>query len=89
VERIGTRGRLTYAGIGLVFALLIMGTLFGFVGILLAIPLVAALNVLAHELWIKRMDENGTDPNPPEEESPTRQRTGWLRRTAEALYRRS
>jgi predicted PurR-regulated permease PerM len=73
----------------IVFALLIMGTLFGFVGVLLAIPLVAALDVLVYELWIKRMDEKGTDPNPPEEEPPTKRRTGWLRRAAEALFRRS
>ena len=40
-----------------IFAIVIMGTLFGFIGILLAIPLVAALYVLVHELWTKRMDE--------------------------------
>jgi predicted PurR-regulated permease PerM len=34
-----------------VFATLAMGTLFGFVGVLLAIPLVVALQVLLHELW--------------------------------------
>ena len=73
-----------------IFAIVIMGTLFGFVGILLAIPLVAALYVLVHELWTKRMDEKGTDPNPPKEEpSSTKQGTGWLRRAAEALFRRS
>ncbi len=48
-----------------VFALLIMGTLFGFIGLFLAVPLVAALYVLVRELWIKQMDEMGTDPNPP------------------------
>lgn len=48
-----------------IFGLLIMGTLFGFVGLLLAVPLVAALQVLARELWVKRMDELGTDPDPP------------------------
>ncbi|CAN5913124.1 AI-2E family transporter [soil metagenome] len=48
-----------------VFALLIMGTLFGFVGLLLAVPLVAALHVLVRELWIDRMDRIGTDPAPP------------------------
>ena len=51
-----------------VFALLIMGTLFGFVGLLLAIPLVAALLVLVQELWISRMDHIGTDPDPPPKE---------------------
>jgi predicted PurR-regulated permease PerM len=45
-----------------VCAILIMGTLFGFVGLLLAVPLVAALSVLAHELWITRMDRIGVDP---------------------------
>ena len=75
----------------IVFVLLIMGTLFGFVGVLLAIPLVAALSVLVRELWIERMDEKGTDPNPPEEEpSPsTKPRMAWLRRAAEALFHRS
>ncbi len=74
-----------------VFALLIMGTLFGFVGVLLAIPMVAALVVLVRELWIERMDEKGTDPNPPDEEPPptTKPRAGWLRRAAEGLFRRS
>ena len=72
-----------------VFALLIMGTLFGLIGVLLAVPLVAALHVLVHELWIKRMDALGTDPNPPEGEPPTKQRAGRLRRAAEALFRRS
>ena len=73
-----------------VFALLIMGTLFGFIGVLLAIPLTAALFVLVRELWVARMDEKGTDPNPPEEEAPpTKPRMGWLRRAVEALFRRS
>lgn len=73
----------------IVFVLLIMGTLFGFIGVLLAIPLVAALNVLVRELWIERMDRLGKDPNPPEEESATKQETSWLRRAAEAIFRRS
>jgi predicted PurR-regulated permease PerM len=72
-----------------VFALLIMGTLFGLIGVLLAVRLVATLHVLVHELWIKRMDALGTDPNPPEGEPPTKQRAGRLRRAAEALSRRS
>ncbi len=74
-----------------VFALLIMGTLFGFIGVLLAIPLVAALFVLVRELWVERMDELGTDPDPPEEEEepPTKPEMGGLRRAAEALFRRS
>jgi predicted PurR-regulated permease PerM len=79
----------------IVFALLIMSTLFGFVGLLLAIPLIAALQVLVRELWIERMDSLGTDPDPPKEEakdaSPEtpKQRVGRLRRVAEALFRRS
>ncbi len=78
-----------------VFTLLIMGTLFGFVGLLLAIPLIAALQVLVRELWVKRMDSLGTDSNPPREEakdaSPEspKQRVGRLRRAAEGLFRRS
>ena len=79
----------------IVFALLIMSTLFGFVGLLLAIPLIAALQVLVRELWIERMDSMGTDPDPPKVEakdtSPEtpKQRAGRLRRAAEALFRRS
>jgi len=75
----------------IVFGLLIMGTLFGFVGVLIAIPLVAALQVLVHELWVKRMDEKGTDPNPPPKEEPpkTKERIGRLRRVVGAPFRRS
>lgn len=76
-----------------VFAILIMGTLFGFVGLFFAIPLVAALHVLMQELWIKRMDSLGVDPNPPKEEpekeETPRQKVGRLRRVAGALSRRS
>jgi len=77
----------------IVFAILIMGTLFGFVGVFFAIPLVAALHVLLIELWIKRMNSLGTDPDPPEEEpekeETPKQKVGRLRRVAEALSRRS
>jgi predicted PurR-regulated permease PerM len=75
----------------IIFALLIMGTILGVIGILLAIPLVAALKVLVRELWIKRMDEKGTDPNPPpkEEEHSMEKNIGRLRRAAGALFRRS
>ncbi len=48
-----------------VFAILTMGTLFGIVGVFLAVPLVAVVQVLVRELWVRRMDEVGTDPNPP------------------------
>lgn len=73
----------------IVFALLIMGTLFGFVGIFLAIPLLAALHVLLQELWIGRMDALGTDPNPPEEGAPyePKRRASRLRRAARGLFR--
>jgi predicted PurR-regulated permease PerM len=73
-----------------IFALLIMGTLFGFVGVLLAIPLVAALYVLLQELWIKRMDKKGIDRNPPKKRpSKTAERIGRLWRAVEAPFRRS
>jgi predicted PurR-regulated permease PerM len=71
------------------FGLLIMGTLFGFVGVFLAIPLTAALNVLLHELWIERMDTLGTDPNPPKGPKPyePKGRVRRLRRALKALFR--
>jgi predicted PurR-regulated permease PerM len=69
------------------FALLIMGTLFGFVGVLLAVPLVTALHVLLRELWIERMDQMGTDPNPPELEPKPKQRGHRLWRAARGLFR--
>lgn len=50
-----------------IFAILTMGTLFGIVGVFLAVPLVAAVQVLVRELWVARMDALGTDPNPPPE----------------------
>jgi predicted PurR-regulated permease PerM len=71
-----------------VFALLIMGTLFGFVGLLLAVPLVAALHVLLQELWIERMDEVGEDPNPPKKAGVERHRPMRLRRLSQAVRRR-
>jgi predicted PurR-regulated permease PerM len=55
-----------------VFAILVMGTLFGIVGVFLAVPLVAALQVLVRELWVQRMDQIGSDPNPPAREPPKR-----------------
>jgi predicted PurR-regulated permease PerM len=75
----------------IVFALLIMGTLFGFIGVLLAIPLVAALHVLVHELWVKRMNELGTDPDPPSKEEPLKmtERVNQLGRAAKDRFRRS
>jgi predicted PurR-regulated permease PerM len=75
----------------IVFALLIMGTLFGFIGVLLAIPLVAALHVLVHELWVKRMNELGTDPDPPSKEEPLKmtEMVNQLGRAAKDRFRRS
>ena len=55
-----------------VFAILIMGTLFGLIGVFLAVPLVAAFQVLVRELWVQRMDQIGTDPNPPSRDPPRR-----------------
>jgi predicted PurR-regulated permease PerM len=55
-----------------VFAILIMGTLFGLIGVFLAVPLVAAFQVLVRELWVQRMDQIGTDPDPPSREQPPR-----------------
>lgn len=49
-----------------IFAILIMGTLFGLVGVLLAVPFTAALIVLIDMLWVSRMDSVGDDPNAPE-----------------------
>jgi predicted PurR-regulated permease PerM len=69
------------------FALLIMGTLFGFVGVLLAVPLVAALHVLLRELWIERMDTLGTDPGPPVGEPEPKRRGRRLWRAARGLFR--
>jgi predicted PurR-regulated permease PerM len=73
-----------------VFAILIMGTFFGFEGLLLAIPLVAASKVLVQELWVARMDEIGEDPHPPEQKTSS-EKTGLtqrlLRRISDALRR--
>jgi predicted PurR-regulated permease PerM len=71
----------------LVFALLAMGTLFGFVGVFLAIPLVAALHVLLRELWIERMDQMGTDPNPPVGEPEPKRKERRLWQAARGLFR--
>jgi len=57
-----------------VFALLVMGTLFGLIGIFLAVPLVAALQVLVRELWVQKMDQIGTDPNPPTKKEPSKRK---------------
>ena len=69
-----------------VFAILIMGTFFGLVGLLLAVPLVAASKVLVQELWIARMDRIGVDTRLPEQEQ-TPEKTGLLRRISNTLRR--
>jgi predicted PurR-regulated permease PerM len=69
------------------FALLIMGTLFGFVGVLIAVPLVAAIAVLLRELWIERMDSLGTDPKPPPPKREPKQRGRRLWRAARGRLR--
>ncbi|MDP9479921.1 MAG: AI-2E family transporter, partial [Actinomycetota bacterium] len=68
-----------------VFALVVMGTLFGLLGIVLAVPLAAAVQVLVRELWVKKMDRIGTDPNPPPQEPEKRNPPGFVRRTLKAL----
>ncbi len=68
-----------------IFAIFLMGLLFGVLGFVLAVPLVAALNVLVHELWITRMDEIGEDANPPPEHERTHKSgTGLFRKVAGA-----
>jgi predicted PurR-regulated permease PerM len=69
------------------FALLIMGTLFGFVGVLIAVPLVAAIAVLLRELWIERMDSLGTDPKPPPPKREPKRRGRRLWRAARGRFR--
>ncbi len=70
-------------------AILIMGSLFNLIGLLLAVPLVAALSVLVRELWIARMDRIGTDPRAPahEQEKTMPARVGLLRRVLNKLRR--
>jgi predicted PurR-regulated permease PerM len=71
-----------------VSAILIMGTLFHVIGLLLAVPLVAALSVLVRELWIAQMDRIGTDPRnftPEQKKSPGK--IGPLRRALNRVWR--
>ncbi|HKH58124.1 MAG TPA: AI-2E family transporter [Rubrobacter sp.] len=68
-----------------VFAILVMGTLFGLVGVLLAVPLMAALQVLVRELWVKRMNRIGTDPTPPPREPPKSKLPGSIGRALRTL----
>jgi predicted PurR-regulated permease PerM len=71
-----------------VFAILIMGKLFSLVGLLLAVPLAAALSILVRELWIERMDQIGVDSctSPPEQEKTT-EKGGPIQRALNALRR--
>ena len=68
-----------------IFAILVMGTLFGLIGVFLAVPLVAVLQVLVRELWVKKMNQMGTDPNPPARESPKRKLPGPIDKALRAL----
>jgi predicted PurR-regulated permease PerM len=70
-----------------VSAILVMGSLFHLIGLLLAVPLVAALSVLVRELWIARMDRIGTDPRAPtpEREKAMPARVGLVRRVLNKL----
>ena len=68
-----------------VFAILTMGTLFGVVGIFLAVPLVAVVQVLVRELWVSRMDRMGTDPNPPVHVPKSRNLPSFVSRALDSL----
>jgi len=68
-----------------VFAILVMGTLFGIVGVFLAVPLVAVFQVLVRELWVQKMDQIGTDPNPPAREPPKRKLPNPISKALKAL----
>ncbi|CAA9452969.1 MAG: hypothetical protein AVDCRST_MAG80-2506 [uncultured Rubrobacteraceae bacterium] len=73
----------------IIFGLFVMSVFFGFVGLLLAVPLVAALQVMLRELWTARMDQLGIDPNPPpeKEEEPARPKISRLQRLLNVLRR--
>jgi len=68
-----------------VFAILTMGTLFGIVGVFLAVPLVAVVQVLVRELWVRRMDGMGTDPDPPAHVPRSRKLPAFVGRALSAL----
>jgi len=69
-----------------VFAILTMGTLFGIVGVFVAVPLVAALQVLVRELWVRKMDDMGADPNPPVHVPKSRKLPDFVGRTLRSLH---
>jgi predicted PurR-regulated permease PerM len=68
-----------------IFAILTMGTLFGIVGVFVAVPLVAALQVLVRELWVSRMDGIGADTNPPVHAPKSRKLPDFIGRALESL----
>jgi predicted PurR-regulated permease PerM len=68
-----------------IYAILVMGTLFGLIGVFLAVPLVAVLQVLVRELWVQKMEQMGTDPNPPAREPPKRKLPGPIDKALRAL----
>jgi predicted PurR-regulated permease PerM len=68
-----------------IYAILVMGTLFGLIGVFLAVPLVAVVQVLVRELWVQKMDQMGTDPNPPAREPPKRKLPGPIDKVLRAL----
>ena len=71
-----------------VSAILIMGTLFHVIGLLLAVPLVAALSVLVRELWISQMDRIGADPRTSAfEQKKKPDKIGPLRRALNRVWR--
>ena len=70
-----------------VFALFVSGLVFGFAGLVIAIPLTAAAQVLVRRLWIEGMDRSGVDPKPPPKPERTSE-PGLLGRVREAVGRR-
>jgi hypothetical protein len=46
---------------------------------------VAVVQVLVRELWVRRMDELGTDPNPPVDTPRSNKLPAFVGRTLEAL----
>jgi predicted PurR-regulated permease PerM len=71
------------------FGLVLMGSLFGVVGLLLAVPVVATVQVLMRELWVRRMDGAGTDPRPPSREQRRNEPRRRLRKLVTSLKKAS
>ena len=71
------------------FGLLLMGSLFGVVGLLLAVPVVATVQILMRELWVRRMDGAGTDPRPPSREQRRNEPPRRLRKLVTSLNKAS